>query len=130
MNLNNKSFNNKNHQNLYVEVLKKLINSKTGICYLLIRFWHSPSMSTLRVLPRSDIYNNSNILIDLGADVSDLKSLVKRISQQESQLDISYISAGATLKKEKFFKAALPTPLSLHIRERLILPPKAHMLVG
>lgn len=81
MNLNNKSFNNKNHQNLYVEVLKKLINSKTGICYLLIRFWHSPSMSTLRVLPRSDIYNNSNILIDLGADVSDLKSLVKRISQ-------------------------------------------------
>ena len=114
MNLNNKLFNNKNHQNLYVEVLKKLINSKTGICYLLIRFWHSPSMSTLRVLPRSDIYNNSNILIDLGADVSDLKLLVKRISQQESQLDISYTHTDigwSYLEERKVFQGSTSYPI-------------------
>ena len=114
-------------RNINVEVLKKYINTKTGICYLLIRFWHSPSMSTLRVLPRSDIYNNSNILIDLGADVSDLKSLVKRISQQESQLDISYTHTDigwSYLEESKVFQGSTSYPIESEYSGEIDITPK------
>ena len=84
-------------------------------------------MSTLRVLPRSDIYNNSNILIDLGADVSDLKSLVKRISQQESQLDISYTHTDIGwnyLEERKVFQGSTSYPIESEYSGEIDITPK------
>ncbi len=110
-----------------VEVIKKFINFKTGICYLQIRFWHSPSMSTLRVLPRSDIYKNSNTLIDLGADVGDMKLLLKSISQQESQLDITYTHTDigwCDLEQQKIFQASSSYPIESEYSGNIDISPK------
>lgn len=120
-----------NNPHSNVEVIKKLINLKSGSCYLQIKFWHSPSMATSKVLSRSDIYKNSNILIDFGADVSDLKLLIKSISRQESQLDISYIHTDigwCNLEQELIFQGSSSYPIESEYSGNIDIAPKGSYL--